>query len=148
MVETTEINLVKQNFFKVTWAGTEVPNITDVTIPSWETETADHETGKPEHKNQMQGRLQYGDLQLTQDLAKDAEQTLMEAFHTARRTADTGSIKKSVEIIVQDQEENADKTYTCEGCWVREVSLPQLDAQSTEIVSVDYTISVDKMTVA
>jgi phage tail-like protein len=136
---------MKTGRFKVTIDDVEVPGWRTVTIPSRSTEQGEYREGnEPDYEKKTWGQTTFDDLEMERGV-KPGDTTIHD-WHQAVAEGRVDEGRKSVAVILQDEEGEPQTRWEFQEAWVKEYSPPDLDASADgDVATESITVAFDKM---
>lgn len=131
--------------FKVEIDDVEVPGWRSVTIPSRTTEQGEYREGNaPEYEKKIWGQTTFEDLEMERGVQPD--DTALFDWHESVRQGQVENGRKSVAVVLMDEEGESQIRWEFTEAWIKEYSPPELDASADGDVAIEsITVAYDKM---
>ncbi len=124
--------------FDVEVEGLSVAKFTKVKLPEAEAEVVEYWDGKTKYPHKRPGNMKYGDIVLTHGYASDT--TLEDWWRNIQKGVQD---RKSVSIVMYDEEGNEIKRWNCYECWPKKWSGGELDGKANEVMNEELTLCTE-----
>ncbi len=124
--------------FDVEIEGLSVAKFTKVKLPDAEAEVVEYWDGKTKHPHKRPGNMKYRDIVRTHGYASDT--TLEDWWRNIQKGVQD---RKSVSIVMYDEEGNEIKRWNCYECWPKKWSGGELDGKANEVMNEELTLCTE-----
>ena len=114
--------------FDVEIEGVSVAKFEKVQPPEIEVEQVEYWDGRTKYSHKRPGNVKYGDITLTHGYASDT--TLQDWWYNIQKGVQD---RKSVSIVMYDEEDNEVKRWNCYECWPKKWNVSELDGKANEV---------------
>lgn len=134
--------------FMVKIDGVALPSVVSVSEISTEFETIDYKQQTADGKyvnRRLAGRTNGGEFTISRGMDSDKA---LSSWLTQVMNGDMTGARKTAEVTVLDLTGASIKTYTFFNCWIKSLKTGSLEAGGSSVLTEDFTVSFDTMTMA
>ena len=131
--------------FELEIDGINIAGFQEVTLPSQSTEEVEYREGNdPPSTRKLWGLTQSEDLELSRGVTDDTMELV--EWREQVESGDVDDARKTVAVIVQDEQGESGARWEFENAWPKEYQTPDLDAQSSDIAIETLVLAHEGMT--